>query len=61
MIDYIGFPRTDDFWIFTTGAVYTVSQHINFSASYSHYTNSSSFALAEFSANVLSLSANFRY
>lgn len=61
MIDYIDVARDDDYLIFTTGAVYAFNRHISFSASYSHYTNSSSFAFADFSANVVSLSANLRY
>lgn len=60
-IDYIGFARTDDFLIFSTSATYVLNEHVNFAASYSHYNNSSDFAPSEFSANVLSLSATFRY
>lgn len=60
-VDYIAGGRTDDYLIFRTGATYVLSDHVNFSASYSHHTNSSNFAPSEFSANVLSLSANFRY
>jgi hypothetical protein len=60
-IDYIGFARTDDYVIFNVGATYILNEHVNFAASYSHYNNDSDFALSEFSANVLSLSANFRY
>jgi uncharacterized protein (PEP-CTERM system associated) len=61
MTDYIDVARQDDYWIFTTGAVYAFNRHLDFSASYSYYTNSSSFGLNDFSANVVSLSANFRY
>lgn len=62
-IDYVGVGggRTDDYVIFSAGATYILNQHINFAASYSHYNNSSNNGPSEFSANVLSLSANFRY
>lgn len=60
-IDYVGVSRTDDYLIFNLGATYVLNEHVNFSASYSHYTNESDFAPSEFSANILSLSANFRY
>lgn len=59
--DYIGFARTDDFLIYNIGATYVLNEHLNFSASYSHYNNDSDSPASEFSANVLSLSASFRY
>lgn len=61
MTDYSVGGRTDDFIVFNTGANYTINQHVTLSASYSHYDNSSDVAPAEFSANIFSLSANFRY
>lgn len=60
-IDYVGGGRTDDYVIFSAGATYILNQHVNFAASYSYYNNDSNSAPSEFSANVLSLSANFRY
>lgn len=64
-IEYInvfgGASREDDFVVFSAGVTYTVNSHINLAASYSHYNNDSNNATSDFKANVVSLSANFRY
>jgi len=60
-IDNLNGGRSDDYFIFGAGAVYVINSSVNFAAQYSHYTNNSSLAAADFSANVLSFSANFRY
>jgi hypothetical protein len=60
-IDYLNTPRSDDYVVFNTGATYTINEHASLTAAYTFSDNSSDFATSEFSANVLSLSANFRY
>ncbi len=60
-IKFIGAGRTDDFITLGLGAVYTFNRHVNVAASYSHYNKESNSALDEFTANIVSLSANFRY
>lgn len=62
-ISYISVDRDDDFIIANLGVTYTYSQQISFDAGYTFMDNGSSGLAAgtEFSANILSLSANIRY
>jgi hypothetical protein len=53
--------REDDFIVFTVGAGYIVTQRLSLSAYYSYKKNVSDQAAAEFDANTVGLSANFRY
>jgi hypothetical protein len=53
--------RDDDFYAVNLGLDYTVNKHVSLFATYSYQNNSSSVAFAEFQANVISVSVNFRY
>jgi hypothetical protein len=58
-IDY--YTRTDDYIEGQLGADYVVSTHATLSASYAYRHNSSDLASAEFTGNVFSIAASFRY
>lgn len=58
-IDFAG-PRSDDYVTASVYASYAYSQNLSLGASYS-YTDNSSGGLADFTANVASLTASFRY
>jgi hypothetical protein len=58
-IDY--YTRTDDYVEGSLGADYTVSTHATISAAYAYRNNRSDLASSEFTGNVFSLSASFRY
>lgn len=60
-IDYIGTNRSDEYLTFSLGVSYAVNQFMSLEASYTHLSNSSSNAGAEFDANILGIAANFRY
>jgi len=53
--------REDDFIAAALGFSYTVNQHIGLSLTYSHENNGSNFVNSEYSANIVSFAANFRY
>jgi hypothetical protein len=53
--------RDDDFYSASLGLDYTVNKHVSLLAAYQYQNNSSNVAVAEFAANVISVSANFRY
>ena len=58
-IDY--YSRKDDYMEFTLGAGYVVNSYVKLNAGYTYRNNSSKLAGSEFTNNVFSLSANFRY
>jgi hypothetical protein len=58
-IDYL--TRTDDYVEGQVGATYVVNAYIGISAAYAYRNNSSDLSGSEFTNNVFSLSANFRY
>ncbi len=62
-IDYLNTTpsRTDDYLVFNTGATYTINEHASLTAAYTYLDNASDISTSEFSGNVLSISANFRY
>ncbi|MCX6937859.1 MAG: outer membrane beta-barrel protein [Verrucomicrobia bacterium] len=62
-IDYLNSApsRTDDYIVFNTGATYTINEHASLTAAYTFLDNASDISTSEFSGNVLSISANFRY
>lgn len=59
-IDYPA-ARSDQYVSASVGVTYTYNQLLSFGAAYTHQNNSSNAAFSEFTANVVSLSANFRY
>lgn len=62
-IDYVAVNRNDDFITGSLGVTYTLNQYVSFDANYSYADNSNNLAggFAEFTANVFSVAANFRY
>ncbi|MBC8008746.1 MAG: outer membrane beta-barrel protein [Burkholderiales bacterium] len=58
-IDYINTTRTDEYMTGLLGLTYVVNQAISLDAYYSYADNDSDFS--DFTANTLSVSANFRY
>jgi hypothetical protein len=62
MTDYVGSDREDDYFRGFAGISYTVNQHLSLEANYNYLDNSSDgSAGSEFTANILTLAANFRY
>jgi len=53
--------RTDDYVEITLGAVYTISSNVRLIGGYTYRSYSSDLVASEFSNNVFSVSANFRY
>ncbi len=60
-IEYIGQDREDDYLTGMVGLTYTVNQHMSVEAYYNILDNSSDEEFAEFTANIISIAANFRY
>lgn len=58
-IDY--YTRTDDYVEGVLGVDYVVSNNVTITGSYTYRNNSSKLATAEFTGNVFSLAAKFRY
>jgi hypothetical protein len=61
--DYLNINRSDDFIVASIGFAYTYSQNLSFDAAYSLSDNDSDVVsgAADFTANVFSIGANFRY
>jgi polysaccharide biosynthesis protein VpsM len=59
-INFAG-PREDDYYAAAIGFDYAINQHISLSTAYNYEENSSNVAAGEFTANIISISANFRY
>jgi len=60
-IDYLSSDRTDDYVTALVGVTYTVNQYVSLDAAYSFLNNSSDEEASEFTANMITLAANFRY
>ena len=62
-VDYLNSTpsRTDDYLVFSTSATYTINEHATLTAAYTYLNNASDVTTSEFSGNVLSISASFRY
>ncbi len=59
--DYLNVTRSDDYIVGSIGLAYTYSQNLSFDAGYTFNDNESDVAAANFTANVFSIGANFRY
>jgi hypothetical protein len=60
-IDYLGFDREDDYITGSVGLTYGVNEYLSVDATYNFLDNSTDDALAEFTANIISIAANIRY
>ena len=60
-IEYIGINREDDYITGSLGVTYSVNEHLSLEAYYNYLDNSTDFAPSEFTANIVSVAANFRY
>jgi hypothetical protein len=61
MSDYDNVNRTDNYYEFNVGGTYVVNNVVSLSAGYIHRFNSSDVAAVEFSNNIVSISALFRF
>jgi hypothetical protein len=59
--DYVGAPRTDDFWRFNLGAAYRYNEMVTLRGEYTYQDNSSDLAGVEFKNHIFSVSASIRY
>jgi Uncharacterized protein conserved in bacteria (DUF2320). len=53
--------RIDDYFEGHIGATYTMNEHVSFSGVYSYRTNKSDLPSSDFTGNVVSFAANFRF
>ena len=59
--DYVNSTREDDLIDFGVNVRYVPNEYVTFSAGYSYADNDSSLAIADYSQNVLKLTASLRY